>query len=192
MHPHKASPLMNNVRLFAAIPLPENLKAKLHDFFVAHPFLKWTNPANTHLTLHFIGNVANENKIDIQQTLRETKFKPFNLAVKGLGVFQRQDSNVIWARIEKEPALLRLQAEIVRNLSGNPETGAKENRYRPHITLSRIGRKTVSGLKDFLSAHTAQVFGKFAVDNFCLYRSFLEQPAARHEIIESYPALEEK
>lgn len=181
---------MDNSRLFVAIPLPENLKAIFRDFFVAHPFLKWTNSANIHLTLRFIGNVPNENVANIRNALRKTKFETFPLSVTGIGIFQRKDSAVIWAGIGKEPALIRLKEEVDRVLWEKAEIVSKESRYVPHLTLARIRGKTALNLKDFLSAHKKHDFGMIKVNSFCLYQSFLEQSGARHEIIESYNPLE--
>jgi 2'-5' RNA ligase len=134
------------VRCFIAIELPEEIKKGLKDLqaklkaggqFPA----KWVDPYGIHLTLKFLGNVAQDKLDEITRAVEEASqgIAPFNLDVKGLGVFPNpRRVQVAWVGVVGEvEKLANLQQRLESKLE--PLGFAPENRrFTPHLTLARI------------------------------------------------------
>jgi len=106
-------------------------------------FVRWVQPHNVHLTLHFLGDTPVGLLPEIEETLRAvcSACEPFTLEFGLLGCFPNvHNPRVLWIGVE-EPSgnLERLQGRIM----GALETlGFKPDRRRfaPHLTLGRVKR----------------------------------------------------
>ena len=122
------------MRLFAAIPLTEPVRAQLHAVQRAlrqHGRGSFPPPENLHLTLAFLGETDRESHARAAlETLAGTG--AFSLTVEGLGRF----GDVWWAGVRPSPPLdmlaLGLQAELRRR-----GFVLEDRTWRPHITLVR-------------------------------------------------------
>jgi 2'-5' RNA ligase len=137
---------MDKIRSFIAIELPGELKqalAELQRKFKSAGNLpvKWVDPGNIHLTLKFLGDIdaASVDNITtaIEQAVKD--FTPFNIEVRGLGVFPNINRiQVVWVGLYGDLEKLgQLQKHIETNLEslGFPP----ENRpFTPHLTLARV------------------------------------------------------
>ncbi len=104
----------------------------------------WADPAQLHLTLHFLGNGIDE--ADLHPICRAMDqagagIAPFEIECGGVGAFpDAANPRTIWIGIRQgaEP-LIRLHEALAAVLEplGYP---AEERRYRPHITLGRVRR----------------------------------------------------
>jgi len=153
------------VRCFIAVELPEEIKKGLKNLqaqlksggqFPA----KWVDPYSTHLTLKFLGNVAEDRLGEITKAMEEASrgLFPFNLEVKGLGVFPNpRRVQVAWVGVSGEvEKLANLQRRLETKLV--PLGFAPENRrFTPHLTLAR--------LHDRASADERQRFGQLIADS---------------------------
>lgn len=181
---------MGNARLFVALPVAKNLKEKFSKLQESYTTLKWSNLKNIHLTLRFIGDVKEENIGTIRQALRQITWSKFSLAVKGIGVFQRKDSAVIWAGFEKNSALVSLKTDIDRVLQRNTRFILKKEKFTPHLTLLRMNNKMSLELKNLLKEYANKDFGISLMEQFLLIRSYLQKSGAIHQIVEGYPCKE--
>ncbi len=77
---------------------------------------------------------------------------------------------MLWVGIQDQPALIKLQAAVVRALA---EVGfpAEDRAFSPHITLARL--KAGGQVDDFLEKHKAFRVDSFPVSEFCLFSSVL-------------------
>lgn len=129
------------MRLFIAIELSKNTKDKLHSL---QENLKkqvdsgnFTPKNNLHLTLKFLGDCTKEDKNNIIETLSSQIFvKSFTMEIRNIGTFSSQKGKILWAGVEKNPALLNLFSSIDKSLS---EVSLKKEKreYKAHITLAR-------------------------------------------------------
>jgi len=137
---------MEKIRSFIAIELPGELKqafAELQRKFRSAGSLpmRWVDPSNIHLTLKFLGDIDAGSTDKIITALEESAkgTTPFNIEVKGLGVFPNMNRiQIIWVGLYGELEKLgQLQKRIETSLKslGFPP----ENRpFTPHLTLARV------------------------------------------------------
>jgi RNA 2',3'-cyclic 3'-phosphodiesterase len=133
------------VRLFVAIVPPSWVLTELADAVeplrTERPELRWTGPADWHLTLAFLGEVAAGVLADLQVRLERAagRHSAQVLAITGGGAFPGPSrARVIWAGVESGAGLAPLAASVA---AGARRAGApppdEGRRYRPHLTLAR-------------------------------------------------------
>lgn len=109
-------------RIFIAINLPEEVKKELSYYQEKWPELpiRWTKKDNLHITLEFLGYIADEEILRVCQNVRELalKYKPFSITLNKIcyGPPNKKPPRMIWA------------------IGGK----VKEFDLLPHITLGRI------------------------------------------------------
>lgn len=131
------------MRLFLGLPIPPELAQGLARLTraIELPKSRGTAPENIHLTLVFLGEVAEPTLPPIKHELSELTFAPMQLQLTSLNTFAR--AGVLFAEVEPTRALLHLQANVAAAMTrcGFPSqtSQALEARpYHPHITLARF------------------------------------------------------
>ncbi|NMB13760.1 MAG: RNA 2',3'-cyclic phosphodiesterase [Gallicola sp.] len=129
------------MRLFIAVELSQDTKNKLHrlqknlkGYINSGNFIPKNN---LHLTLKFLGDCTKEEKNKIIETLSVQTFaRPFTMDIVKIGTFSNRKAKILWAGVEKNPALVKLVSDIEQSLS--ELSFKKEQReYKAHITLAR-------------------------------------------------------
>ncbi len=142
---------MKAVRSFVAIECPGKIKEEIQklqqelktalQMTDESSQINWTRLDSFHLTLKFLGNVAEDRISKIVQAVHGVTegFSFFTITVKEVGVFPHTRSpRVIWVGAKSVgDALARLQDGIERALGpfGFP---AEDRPFHPHLTLGRI------------------------------------------------------
>lgn len=129
-----------------------------------------------HLTLHFIGEVADERLVEVADGLRVEAPPPFELVLdraamwpRGLAVLQSQ------AEVAPLVELHRRLAQALRALA----LPVEERRFRAHVTLARRA--------DGAQLATRQRPLRWRVDAYALVRSHQAGPqAGRYEVLRRY------
>jgi 2'-5' RNA ligase len=124
------------MRLFVAIPLPEEVIAELKRMQAALDMFGIRHVKDFHLTLKFLGDVPDKKLEILRQKLMEVQFQPFNAELAEIGVFPNKDYiKVIWAGVKAEQ-VYNLQKEIEHKL----ETmgWGREKDFKLHLTLARV------------------------------------------------------
>ncbi len=173
-------------RLFVGIDPPAEVKDHLLDLMGGVAGARWQSEAQLHLTLRFIGEVDRHQANDIAAALESLHHPPFELALNGVGTFDRRGQvNALWAGVAPHEAAHRLHKKIDQAIArtGLPSEGRS---YHPHITLARFGRE-VGPLDGFLARYGGLASSPFVVDDFCLYESQLTRDGSVYTIVERYP-----
>jgi 2'-5' RNA ligase len=139
------------VRLFVAVNLPEAERRAAHE--AAAPLrdaglpVKWVAAASLHVTLKFLGEVAEEREAALGAALDAAvaAARPFDVALGGVGAYPAlARPRVIWLGVEPHPALELLANDVERAL--RPFGFEAELRpFQPHITLGRVRRDPKPG-----------------------------------------------
>jgi RNA 2',3'-cyclic 3'-phosphodiesterase len=134
------------IRSFIAIELPPEVKkalTRLQDRFKAGDGgqVKWVEPENLHLTLHFLGNIPADTVSPITDALEQAAAgtRHFQLEVGGLGAFpDLRRVQTIWVGIAGDVDKLdKFYKDIGAHLTPlghKPETRL----FSPHLTIGRV------------------------------------------------------
>jgi 2'-5' RNA ligase len=142
--------------------------------------IKWVEPANLHVTLHFFGELADERVDAVRRTLATPSFeaRAFPLALSGAGMFPPSGAaRLVWLGL-RDSSGDALQT-IYRGVQARLETlGLQESSTRafaPHLTIGRV--RTPAGpltraLREALAATPAPPC-TFPIAHLTLYQSRL-------------------
>src|SRR5207248_768149 len=158
--PPRRSARRARVRLFVALNLPAPVRealwaatARARDLGLP---VKWVRGEGLHLTLKFLGDVADEREPELAAALTRAAAgaRGLALALGGFGVFPDfRRPRVVWVGIAPEPGLEILQHRVEQEFAplGFP-TEARS--FRPHVTLGRTSRDArpaaLTGLEEAL------------------------------------------
>jgi len=126
-------------RIFVAINLPQDIKEKLVEYQAKWPELpvRWTEKENLHITLEFLGDLTDEELIELCQKTTEIASEKKTFAVH-LNKICYGPPN------KKPPYSMSSSRSFQRSSRGTPRmvwvTGEKIKEFNiaPHITLGRI------------------------------------------------------
>ncbi|WP_263365041.1 RNA 2',3'-cyclic phosphodiesterase [Edaphobacter bradus] len=168
------------MRLFVGLPVPAELAKNLARLAraIAIPKARWTAPENLHLTLVFLGEVAEDRLASIERELAGLEFTPFQIKLTSLGNFPRV--GVLFAEVEPAPRLLHLQAQVVERMA-RCGFAPEERPYHPHITLARF--RSPLRFNRGQSALPSQMRRTFSVETVNLYRSDLGPGGSRYTVL---------
>ncbi len=164
------------MRLFIAIPLPDEIKKYITTIQQKFSDLKLAPYEQLHLTLKFFEDV---NPDDLMNLLEQINEQRFLLHLTSLGVFpSRTQPRVLWIGTSNE--VLSLQRQIENITSRYPS----DKKFHSHITLGRINN---IDKEKFLKELTMKIEPlSFEVKKFCLYQSTLRTTGAEHTLLKTY------
>jgi 2'-5' RNA ligase len=172
-------------RLFVAIRPPAPIREQLLALMGGIAGARWQSDDQLHLTLRFIGEVDGPMADDIDTALQSVRHPPFELALSGIGAFDRRgQATALWAGVTPDGPLKALHKKIdhaIARAGHQPERRA----FHPHITLARFGRGGAP-LQPFLETRTV-ASAPFPVSGFCLYESHLTPEGAIYTPAATYP-----
>jgi 2'-5' RNA ligase len=184
------------MRMFVAVVPPPDVVDHLDAFLEvrreAAPF-RWATTEQIHVTLAFLADVPDRKLDDLVERLGRAaaRRRAFETAVAGGGAFPNvARARVLWAGLVLDEAgrteLSRMAtgARAAANRAGVPVEG---QRFRPHLTLARLGRPhEVSSWVRLLDAYRGP---GWTVDHVTLVASYLgEGPRGRprYEPVEEF------
>ncbi len=138
--------MMEQVRAFIAIELPDQVKASLSSLERRlgrdeQPCVKWVDPEGVHLTLKFLGSIPKEKVPRIVEAIAQVAngASPLQLELGMLGAFPSLGRpQVIWVGITGDVERLSLLQKGIDQalipLGFNPESRS----FTPHLTLGRL------------------------------------------------------
>ena len=165
---------MKSKRLFVSIDLPDSVKETLTKLDPNLRGIRWLRPEQMHLTLSFLGDVAEETEAKLRETLAAIKVAPFFLPVSGIGTFPARGwPKIIWIGVgSAHPHLFQLHKRVHDTaLAAGLEPDLRP--WHPHITLARCRDVSAESVRPFLKAHVDFEAGLIHVESFCLNSSLL-------------------
>jgi 2'-5' RNA ligase len=174
---------MADVRIFVALEMPSAVGQQVAGVAQRLSHLnqvRWVNPGGVHLTLKFLGDVAEGRMPEIvsavQQVASETA--PMMLSTADVGGFpKREDACVLWLGVGGDlDKLMALQKKVTQAFS---EIGFEPERRRffAHVTVGRVRRAPVSvTLEEVGLLHPVH----FSVDRLTVMKSELLPGGARY------------
>lgn len=173
-------------RLFAALPVPEDIALPLTDLQEGLAGASWRPMENFHITLRFFGEIERVTARDLDELLGEIEAPQMQLRIDGMGWFGRRQPTVVWARIAEHEDLSRLARaceRMARRLGLPPE----RRPFRPHITLAYCHDTPLSEAMAWAERHQTYEDGPFWADRFHLYESHMGNGPSRYVAEADYP-----
>ncbi|KKW91027.1 MULTISPECIES: RNA 2',3'-cyclic phosphodiesterase [Sphingobium] len=174
-------------RLFVAIRPPADVRTELLDLMNGITGARWQEDEQLHLTLRFVGEVDRHRANDLADALGSVRFSPFDIALAGVGCFDRKGHvHTLWAGAQPRDPLAQLHQKVDRACvrAGLPPD---ERSYLPHVTLARFGR-TVGSMEAFMARHAGLTSPPFTVEEFTLFESQLGPAGSTYHMVERYRA----
>jgi 2'-5' RNA ligase len=180
------------MRLFVALEIPsevrENLAALVKSLRAVSPQTRWVRPENLHVTLKFIGEVAEARLAAVRSALSSVRSEqPATLEFRGLGFFpDEKHPRVFWAGIKASPNLKTLAANIDKAMEklGIP---LEKRPFSPHLTLARFEPPRLpEKLRAAIQENAARDFGSLRTGQFHLIESKLKPTGAEYTTLESF------
>jgi RNA 2',3'-cyclic 3'-phosphodiesterase len=172
-------------RLFTGLEIPEDVGFDLSFMQGGIPGARWIEPAHFHLTLRFIGDIDDRLARDVADSLLGVDLAPFEISLKGVGVFGGTKPHSLYVGVEDDGGLRRLQAvhERLMQALGLPAEGRK---FAPHITLARLKNPEPRALQRYVELHNLYRSKPLEVTQFVLFNSRPLRGGGPYGIEEAY------
>jgi 2'-5' RNA ligase len=173
------------LRLFAAIPVPDEISERLVTLQRDIPGAAWRPREAFHLTLRFCGQIDEALARDLDGELAEIAQSPFEMRLAGAGSFGKSEPTALWVGSDS-PALAPLATaceRAARRVGLPPET----RKFVPHVTLAYS-----RGLTELDAALFNQRYAEFRtepfwVDQFALFSSWPTKTTSQYVEEATYP-----
>jgi len=177
------------MRLFVAIEIEHEIRERINEFASSVrakvPGARWVRPEGLHITLKFLGNVAETRRAEIEHALRSVRGHSFALSLRHLGAFPNARSpRVLWVGIESGPDLERLASAVDKQM-GSVGFEREQRAFSPHVTLARFNERPRGNLGSLL-ADSQPSFGTMTANEFHLYESKLSPLGSRYTKLASF------
>lgn len=185
------------MRVFAALPLPSEIRKNLSDVMDKLSFsyknLKMVPPLSLHITLHFFGEIREEKTEKLKSLLDDPLLtgRIIKASLGGIGSFPaRGNPRVIFCTLkegaEEVVSFRKTFNEIIHNSGFAVEE--KGRSFTPHITLARnkLGRIDPHFLNSFNLEQQI-----FFFDRLILYQSILQSAGAEHRPLKTLTFIQE-
>ena len=172
-------------RLFVAIRPPRAIRVNLLAAMGGISGARWQDEDQLHLTLRFIGAVDRHLARDIHAALGAVHHPVFEIALDGIGAFDRRGSpDTVWAGVAPHEPLKALHNKVDTALT-RVGVAPDQRAFMPHITLARLKRSS-GPLGNLLASSGGLTSPPFAVEYFGLFESMLTADGAVYTLIERY------
>jgi len=186
-----------NHRIFIAINLPGKVKEKLGELISELKRknklapIKWVDSNILHLTLHFLGNLRDEQIEKVKQILkgRIEEKRPIELSLGLIGAFPNlREPRVIFIEAKEESGnLVKLVKELGEDLL-NKGFPIDNRPWRSHITLGRVKGPSTGLRTGKLEGidHWSSDGQKWPVESVDLMESELGSAGPQYKVVESF------
>lgn len=184
------------MRLFVCCELGEDCRSRLWDLSLKlqapGASVAWVARANYHLTLKFLGEVAEDRVDQVINQLRSVNAgrSAFDLHLQGAGAFPHPGApRVLWVGVERGGAdVCSLQRLVDQALAGVGFTHDVRS-FHAHVTIGRVREppKAARLLRRVLEACRELEVGQTEITRLTLMCSDLAPQGARYTALERFP-----
>lgn len=158
-------------RLFTALPVPDDLIARLEPLSVDMFGVRWRRRDHFHVTLCFYGKVDAEVAHELADALETIQSKAVPLELSGVGWFGRREPRALYARIAANDGLEDL-AQNCRKLARQFNLKLGQDPFTPHITVAYCNQTPLEAVRAWSEDFQILRSEPYLVDSFHLYESF--------------------
>jgi len=174
-----------SIRCFIAIELEEKIKNQLAEqqrlfrkrLSSNESSIKWVKSEQIHLTLKFLGNVADQDIREICDAVSRaaSEFQPFLFSVGTCGCFPPKGAaRVLWIGITEGQPELKLLAKRVDHWVNKLGFPLEKRAFSGHLTLARIRQANVGkAVHSVVDKTSIEILGQQRVSAITLFQSEL-------------------
>lgn len=186
---------MASQRLFFAIEIPEAVQDQILAIqkpveAVGTDLYRFVGRENLHLTLLFLGQVEEEQKVEFCARARREFSGPITLKLDGLlRLPEPTVPKILCANLGGELAKLRQMQQALLDRMWTLMDGSEIKPFVPHITFARLKRgvpPSAKPVKRAISAIPGIVSNSFVVEEFQLMASELSEGHPVYSVIEKF------
>jgi 2'-5' RNA ligase len=183
------------MRLFVSVDLPPALApevAAVQGAFRDVSGVRLTDPAQTHLTLAFLGDTVAERVPEVEDALAdavaEAGVEPFEARVGGFGVFPSLDYiSVVWLGVEEGGEEFTRLHEAIESELVALGFDAEDHEFTPHFTVARMDHAGGKERVQQVVREQHPTVGTTTVDEVCLTESVLTDDGPTYSTVASVP-----
>jgi len=189
---------VTGIRSFIAVELSDDLHSAL-DVLIRSlqtrrlNSVRWVLPANIHITLKFLGDVAPKQFESLQKVILETAnaCRPFNITCRDLGAFPNLNRpRVLWAGVQAPPELAVL-AKAIDDHTRPLGFPGEDRPFSPHLTLGRVqpiaDPAALRAITQVLQEIKPGVIGTTHIDHITLFKSDLRPSGPVYSVMNRFP-----
>ena len=177
------------IRLFTAISVPEDIAQELLARQDRLPGARWRPQEALHITLKFVGEVAENVAADLDAEFTTLGGGPLELQLQGAGAFgEGAEIHAVWAGVAENEGLKHLArgCEIAARRAGlKPETRT----YKQHVTLAYLRRPNPADVAKWIQENNLLRSTPFRVTSFGLYSSWQSEAGSWYRLEREYPLI---
>ncbi len=181
------------MRLFTALELPDDVRARLAAFIAAlrrgcPESLRFVDARQLHVTTKFVGERDDVDAV-VAALWRVPRRGAVEVVIGGTGFFpDAHRPRVLWAGVQRTPSLVALAEDTERQLAVDCGIAPDVRAFSPHLTLARV--RSAAEARALQAALTAAEddarFGRFQATTFALVASEAEGGAHRHTTVATF------
>jgi RNA 2',3'-cyclic 3'-phosphodiesterase len=177
------------LRLFVAVTPPpavlDELRRAVEPMRSAHAGLRWARPETWHVTLAFLGEVAEDRLEDLTTRLARAAARHPRPTLT-LGPAGRFGGRVLWVRVGGDRERLRRLAGSVSAAARRAGIEQEERKFHAHLTLARSRSRDHVDLRPLVAALAGYSGTPWPAEEVQLIRSHLGAEA-RYSQVASWP-----
>jgi 2'-5' RNA ligase len=185
------------MRCFIAIDIDEKIREGIAELQkqlaakvdVRRGDVKWVEPKNIHLTLKFLGEVKDEQAVEVCEISEQVAggHQKFAIDIESVGFFGGRSAKVVWVGAGKgADELLSFQKDLDGRLAqaGYPKEGRE---FAAHLTLCRI-RNPKAGIKlaEVCKTFKDYKLGSISAEALSVYQSQLTPSGPIYTLLGSF------
>ena len=183
------------MRAFIAIALPDTVRESLRqlqqELAQSRADVKWVEPANLHLTLKFLDEIAEDQRQQVEAMLGEmaSRESTFTLQLEQVGAFPSMSApRIMWVGIAQGKDALTRMGEAIEQQARSLGLRREERPFSCHLTLGRV--RSPRGLKELAKQlRTVQwtAPAPWRVSAVTLYYSTLSSSGPHYNVLAEVP-----
>lgn len=181
------------MRLFAALDVPDSYKSSIdraiRPLRERLPKARWTSSDQWHVTLKFLGEVAEEAVPEVRRIVEAaaSESESVSACLTDVGSFPNSHSaRVLWVGLEDAEGVMGRLASSMRDLFGAAGFRLEGSEFHPHLTVARF--RVPQPVGEVLDEAEPLDFDRspFDIAEIVLYRSRLSPKGAAYQPMERF------
>ncbi len=163
------------IRAFIAVEVPDfpAIRDFIGDLKKSPARLKAVEPENLHITLKFLGDIAEEKVVELADALKSIETPAFYFELRSAGAFPDiRNPKVIWVGVKEDGSLSSLQREV-EEICASLGFEREKREFSPHLTVVRLKDRNPKGIRPVVERYSEVHFGTVEVKEIKLKKSIL-------------------